>query len=105
MSRLVFAALVLLTACKGKDDDGFDFSTIPSGPLEGTVGGEAWSFSSGTTDSFLSDDEDYFAVFYSIEVACDDIMGTRRTRRRHGGHTEHGRTRVNTPPQKLRSKY
>jgi len=73
MSRSLVLAL-LLSACSGGDEeDAFDVSSIPSGPLQGVIGGEAWSFGSGITDSFLSDDSDFFTTFYALDdVGCDD---------------------------------
>jgi len=77
MSRTLVLAL-LLTACSGGDaddeeTDGFDPSVIPSGPLEGLIGGEPWTFASGVTDSFLDDEEDFFTTFYGVDaVSCDD---------------------------------
>lgn len=73
MSRIALALVLALAACNGGDDGEFDFGSIPSGPLEGTIGGEAWTFSSGHTDSFLDDESDFFGIFYSQDnIGCDD---------------------------------
>ena len=45
---------------------------IASGTLSGKVGGVAWTFAQGDTDSFLSDEEKFFTALYDGHyTACD----------------------------------
>jgi len=38
-------------------------------PLAGTINGEAWSFTSGATDAFLSDEDGFFTTFFGSDEA------------------------------------
>jgi hypothetical protein len=63
-----FAFAALLAGC-GSGDPTY---TIADGNLSGKVFGQAWSFTSGFTDSFLSKDDSYSAALYPDKVdKCD----------------------------------
>lgn len=51
---------------------------IDSGPLMGAVGGQSWSFVAGSTDAFISANQnDFFAVMYpSSYSACSGVEPT-----------------------------
>jgi len=57
---------VFAVGCGG--DEGGDF-TIADSPLSGKIGGESWTFKSGFSDSFLSDDKGFFVSLYPEAVA------------------------------------
>ena len=77
MERVILAALVAgVWGCSdGKDGGGDDepACTIDDGALSGVINGASWTFAAGGTDSFLSDDEDFFASFYGEDDgdSCD----------------------------------
>ena len=54
-----------LVACTTDDGSSSSTASIDPAPLSGTVGGQAWTFQAGHTDSFLSKDEpDFFASLF-----------------------------------------
>jgi hypothetical protein len=65
-----FAILLGLAAAACSDSS--PSTAITNAPLEGSVGGNAWSFKAGNTDAFLSEgQDDFFAVFYPVAyTAC-----------------------------------
>ena len=74
--RLVLVTVLILGACKGgEDEDAFDFSQLSDDPLEGVIGGEAWSFDSAITDGFLSDEDGFFTIFAAEPTGCDSFGG------------------------------
>jgi hypothetical protein len=61
-------SLTSALACAAACGDSFEVSDQP---LQGEVGGMAWSFVAGETDSFLSDEDKFFASLYATEFeAC-----------------------------------
>lgn len=64
---LLIATLPLaLNACGGGGN-----WEVTDQPLQGMIGGASWTFRSGETDSFLSDETDFFASLYSEDYeAC-----------------------------------
>lgn len=66
---------LLLGACGGKDDTGADVACEPgSSVIEGTIGGGAWTFDHGSTDSFLSDEDYFWADFYSADKSGASLI-------------------------------
>jgi hypothetical protein len=66
---LVLLALTLV-ACGEEDADELPCD-VGSGTLSGTIDGESWTFVAGQTDSYLSDDEEFFAELYAEDYeAC-----------------------------------
>ena len=67
------ALLVVMVAACGTDTS----HAISSDPLAGVVNGQPWSFVAGSTDAFLSQNQDdFFAVFYpSTYPACGSEPG------------------------------
>lgn len=64
--------VLLALGCSSDGDGGGESFEIGSGPLGGKIGGESFTFIAGETDSFLSDDEQFFASLYAdpITTAC-----------------------------------
>lgn len=68
---IVILAALSCGACSDGGDEGEASKTaIVSGPLAGLVGGKAWSFVSGQTDAFLSEEGDYWGEAYSEASTC-----------------------------------
>lgn len=65
LTVLSAASLVCLSGCGGEEFE------IAEGPLSGKIGGQEWTFVSGWTDDFLSDQDGFFTVLYDTEAeAC-----------------------------------
>jgi hypothetical protein len=65
--NFLFAAAVAASAV-GCGGDSYE---IAEGPLSGKIDGQSWTFVSGWTDDFLSDEKDLFTALYDIEAeAC-----------------------------------
>lgn len=60
--RCFVPLFLALGACGGGDGGGFE---VTDQPLQGVIGGQAWTFADGETDSFLSDEEQFFAVLFA----------------------------------------
>lgn len=74
MTKLPGFLLLLLTmACGG----GSTTYEISSAPLGGVVGGEPWTFQTGDTDAFLSDDQ-FFAVLFSSNYETCELSARPR---------------------------
>jgi hypothetical protein len=68
--QVLVAVLSLSLVGCGDDDEGSP--PIASGPLTGQVGGEAWTFVSGRSDSFLSDPDDlWIDLFDESSEGCE----------------------------------
>jgi hypothetical protein len=61
MSKLAIVAVVTTLAWSGCGTD----YTIAEQNLSGSIGGVDWTFATGETNAFLSEDGDYFAVLYA----------------------------------------
>ena len=61
MVKLTIVAVVATLAGSGCGSD----YTITEQNLSGSIGGVAWTFATGETNAFLSEDDDYFAVLYA----------------------------------------
>ena len=64
------AALSVVVACDpvAKEPEPIDYADTP---LSGTIDGAAWSIAAAHSDSFLDDEDGYFAVF--VETAAADL--------------------------------
>jgi hypothetical protein len=57
-----------LGGCDPEDED--EPSVFADTPLAGVINGEPWTFQSGQTDDFLSDDDGFFTSMYQTDEAC-----------------------------------
>jgi hypothetical protein len=66
----------LFAGCGSSDSEGGAGSgTISSQTLSGKIGGKAWSFATGETDSYLTDGSTFFTTLYaSTFTACGTFM-------------------------------
>jgi hypothetical protein len=72
-SKMLFA---LLSFAAGAAACGDSFE-VTDQPLQGEVGGAAWTFVAGETDSFLSDENNFFASLYGSDFeACGVSQAT-----------------------------
>ncbi len=71
MRNWIWLGLGLL-ACNGKDDEETTY-TIEDQPLSGKINGVDWTFESGITDDFLSDEEEFFVALFGevVDDACN----------------------------------
>lgn len=70
MRRLImlFCASAVAACAAGCGGDSYE---IAEGDLSGKVGGDAWTFASGWTDDFLSDEKGFFTLLYDVDAeAC-----------------------------------
>jgi hypothetical protein len=65
---LLLTCVVCIAGCGSDDGDDESFD-IGSGTLTGKVGGKSWTFVAGETDSFLADDDKFFAELYAAPLA------------------------------------
>ena len=67
--RLVML-LGLLVGCmqaEGEEmEETVELDEISEQPLQGVIGGAAWSFAGGEVNTFLSDDTEFFTTFYDV---------------------------------------
>jgi hypothetical protein len=69
--RTLLVMCLLVAGCSS------DPTPIDDTPLTGTVGGQSWTYATADTDAFLSQDGDYFAVFYAVAfTACGSEPST-----------------------------
>jgi hypothetical protein len=68
MRSLIMALCAAAAACTAGCGGGYE---IADGPLSGKIAGADWTFVTGWTDDFLSDEEGFFTSLYDIETeAC-----------------------------------
>ena len=71
--------VVLFAACGGTGSDtgsdAVELDEISDQPLQGVIGGAAWTYAGGETDSFLSDDTEFFTTFYGVADGEDCGFG------------------------------
>jgi hypothetical protein len=65
--------VVLFAACGGSvsDADEDELDSISDQRLQGIIGGEGWAYAGGETDSFLSDETEFFTTFYGVSDGED----------------------------------
>jgi len=63
MTRL--PAVLCLVSVLGCGGDGSGGGAVSSAPLAGKLGGKAWTFGTGESNSFLSDDKTYWVDAYA----------------------------------------
>lgn len=70
-------AVSLAPACGAPEEDEDEPPAFSDEPLAGVVGGAAWTFAGGDSDSFLSDADSVFAVFSGAAFAAcvDNVDG------------------------------
>ena len=75
---VLLGALCLLLAGCGSGDDGDDTGSamIASGTLTGKVGGVIWTLAAAQTDSFLSDDTEFWVDLYLAAPTGCGSQGT-----------------------------
>ena len=75
---VLLGALCLLLAGCGSGDDANDTGSamIASGTLTGKVGGASWTLAAAQTDSFLSDDTEFWVDLYSAAPTGCGSQGT-----------------------------